>query len=383
MLFEIIKDFPNDIIYEGHVPCISLYQPTYRHSPENNQDPIVFKNLIRKIENSLRLEYQKSDIDSIMKPFYQIEEDKNFWNKTLDGLAILTNSQKCVVYRLQSQVKEFAVAADSFHIKPLIRIFQSVDRYQLLGLSRNEFSLYQGNRYGYQEIELKPGTPRTMTEVLGEEHTGAYQAHRLSGDAGDTGMYYGHGGKKAEIDKDTEKFFRYVDRFILEHYSRPSELPLILVSLKEYHSLFRHVSHNQYLLDRGIDSSYESLETEQLTEKALEIIEPIYLKKIMNLVDSFEAAKANSLGSDDLALVTKAAFENRVKTVFIEADKILPGKISHDSGEIEAGHIQDADCDDLLDDIAELVLKNRGEVVVLPKEQMLGDTGAAAIFRYK
>ena len=69
MLFEIIKAFPNDIIYEGHVPCISLYQPTYRYSPENTQDPIVFKNLVRKIENSLKLKYQKSDIDSIMKPF--------------------------------------------------------------------------------------------------------------------------------------------------------------------------------------------------------------------------------------------------------------------------------------------------------------------------
>ena len=143
-----------------------------------------------------------------------------------------------------------------------------MDKYQLLGLSRNEFPLYQGNRYGYQEIELKPGTPRTMIEVLGEEHTDAYQAHGLSGEAGGTGMYYGHGGKKPEIDKDTEKFFRYVDRFVLENYSKSSKLPLILVSLKEYHALFKHISHNPYLLEQGIDSSYESLETEQLTEKA-------------------------------------------------------------------------------------------------------------------
>jgi len=196
MLYEIIKDFPNDIIYEEQVPCISLYQPTYRYSPDNKQDPIVFKNSVRKIEDSLKQEYDKDDIDKIMKPFYQIEEDKNFWNKTMDGLAILANPHKCVVYRLRRPVKEFAVVADSFHIKPLIRTFQAMDKYQLLGLSRNEFTLYQGNRYGYQEIELKHGTPRTMTEVLGEERTDDFQAHGLSGDAGGTGMYYGHGGKK-------------------------------------------------------------------------------------------------------------------------------------------------------------------------------------------
>ena len=381
MLFDVIKDFPNDIIYDRHVPCISLYQPTYRYSPGNKQDPIVFKNLIRKIKNSLKEKYDNGDISSIMKPFYQIQEDKDFWNNTLDGLAILANPQKCIVYKLQRPVKEFAVAADSFHIKPLIRTFQSMDKYQLLGLSRDEFSLYQGDRYGYQEIELKSGTPRTMTEVLGQELTDAYQAHGLSGNAGGTGMYYGHGGKKPEIDKDTEKFFRYVDRFVSENYSKTSELPLILVSLKEHHSLFRHISHNPYILETGINSSYESLETEQLTEKALEIIEPIYQEKIKNLTDSFETANANSLGSDDLAQIVKAAYENRVKTVFIEADKIIPGKIN-DTGEIETGYIQDVDCDDLLDDIAELVLKNRGGVIVLSKAQMPVDTGVAAIYRY-
>ncbi len=113
----------------------------------------------------------------------------------------------------------------------------------------------------------------------------------------------------------------------------------------------------------------------------LEIIEPIYQEKIKDLIDSFETAKANLLGSDDLVKVTKAVFENRVKIIFVEADKIIPGKIN-DSGEILVGQIQDVDFDDLLDDIAELVLKNRGEVVILSKEQIPGDTGVAAIYRY-
>ena len=383
MLFEIVEDFPNAIIFEEQDPCISLYQPTYRHLPENKKDPIVFKNSIRRIEESLIQKYKKGDVDSIMKPFYQIEEDKDFWNNTSDGLAILANRKKCIVYKLQRQVKELAVVADSFHIKPLIRVFQSVEKYQLLGLSRNEFTLYQGNRYGYQQIELKPGTPRTMKEVLGDEHTDAYQAHGLSGDSDGTGVYYGHGGKEVEIDKDTEKFFRYIDRFVFENCSKPSKLPLVLVSLKEYHTLFKHISHNPYLMEEGINASYESLEMGQLKERALKIIEPIYLEKTRKLVDSFETAKANSLGSGDLAQVTKAAFENRVKIVFIAADKIVPGKIDGATGQIVQGDINDPDCDDILDDIAELVLKNRGEVVVLSKELMPGGTGVAAIYRYK
>ena len=196
MLYEIVEDFPNDIIFNEQMPCISLYQPTHRYAPDNKQDIIVFKNLLRDIEHSLDQKNQKSMIDSIMKPFYQIKDDKNFWNKTSDGLAILANETKCIVYKLPISIKEIAIVADSFHIKPLIRFFQSMEKYQLLGLSRNEFTLYQGNRYGYQEIELQHGVPRTMNEVLGEELTNGHKSHG-AGDANGVGVYYGTGEKKS------------------------------------------------------------------------------------------------------------------------------------------------------------------------------------------
>ncbi len=102
-----------------------------------------------------------------MKPFYVLAEDRIFWNHTLDGLAILAADNKCVVYNLQRPVKELVVVSDSFHIKPLIRIFQSADRYHLLGLNRNEFTLYEGNRYGFEEVEMDPNIPRTIKEVVG------------------------------------------------------------------------------------------------------------------------------------------------------------------------------------------------------------------------
>lgn len=381
-MYEIVKEFPNAIIFEENNPCISLYQPTHRYSPENKQDPIVFKNLIREIENSLKQKYKKTDSNSTIKPFYQIEEEKGFWNNTLDGLAIFANPNKCIVYKLYRPVKEIAIVADSFHIKPLIRIFQSVDKYHLLGLSSNNFTLYEGNRDGFEEIEMDPEASKTMEEVLGKQHTDSFLTHGSYGDAGGPAMYHGHGGKKDEIEKDIEKFFRYVDRFVLENYSKPSKLPLILVSLKEHHNIFKKISHNSYLMEEGIKGSYDSFEMEHLTKKAWEIIEPIYLEKTQNLVNSFENAKANLSGSDDLAKITSAAFENRVETILIESDKIIPGKIDYNTGKIELWNIKDPDFDDVLDDLAELVLKKRGEVVVLPKERMPSDKGVAAIYRY-
>src|SRR5680860_917994 len=344
-MYKIVKVFPNDIIFEDSEPCISMYQSTYRHFPENKQDPIVFKNLIREIENSLKQKYQKNDLISIMKPFYQLEGDKDFWNNTLDGLAIFANPNKFIVYKLYRTLQELVVVADSFHIKPLIRIFQSVGKYHLLGLSGSDFSLYEGNRYGFEEIEMDPETHKTIEEVLGKQHTDSFLTHGSYGGTDGTAMYHGHGGKKDEIEKDIEKYFRYVDRFVLENYSKPSKLPLILVSLEEHHNIFKKISHNSYLMEEGIKGSYESFEMEQLTEKVWEIIEPIHLEKTQNLVNSFENAKANLSGSDDLTQIARAAFDNRIETILMEADKIIPGKIDYNTGAIELGDIEDPDFD--------------------------------------
>ena len=38
-------------------PCLSLYQPTHRRHPENQQDPIRFRNLVKELEASLRQKY--------------------------------------------------------------------------------------------------------------------------------------------------------------------------------------------------------------------------------------------------------------------------------------------------------------------------------------
>ena len=383
MMYEIVKEFPNPMFFEEDAPYISLYQPTHRHSPKNKQGPLLFKNLIKQIEDSLQKDYTSKEIYSFMKPFYEIWSNKNFWDNTLDGLAVLANRKKCIVYRLPRPVQELAVVSNSLHIKPLIRVFQSADMYQLLGLNRNNFSLYEGNRYHIGEIEIDPSIPRTILEVLGNQYSESFHTQRSYGDSGGPAMYHGHGGRKDEIIKDTEKYFRYVDSFVLETYSRVSKSPLILVSLDEYHTVFRNISSNPYLLEKGIKASIDSLDTEEIREKAWEIMQPFYLARTTEIVQNFNNARANLSGSDDIEEIAQAAFENRVALVMIEDERIIPGKIDDSNGKIQLGNIKDPHCGDLLNDLAELVLKKRGEVVVLPEEKMPSKNGLAAIYRYR
>src|SRR5215469_10419424 len=209
----VTDELPIALPKSGEAPCLSLYQPTHRHYPQNLQDPIRFKNLVKTLEQSLRQKYPKREIRSLLQPFNDLARDREFWNHTQDGLAVLCAPDMFRIYKLQRRVPELAIVADSFHIKPLLRIVQSADRYQILGLSRGAIKLFEGNRDALDEIDLAPDVPRTIADALGDRLTEPHQTVRsLGGVAGSSiAMRHGHGGKSDEIAVDLERFFRAVD----------------------------------------------------------------------------------------------------------------------------------------------------------------------------
>jgi hypothetical protein len=376
------------LLADHEPPCISLYMPTHRNHPENQQDPIRYRNLLTEMENSLRQKYPTREVRTLLEKFQTLARDDRFWNYRTDGLAILSSPLTFQMLELQRTVRELLVVADSFHIKPLLRVFQSTDRYHILALNRHAAKLYEGNRYGLDPVEL-PNVPSTIEEALGEELTeqhltvasyGAGPARAAGG--GVTPSIHAHGDKKDEVDSDRDRFFRAIDRAILEHHSRPSGLPLMLATLKEYHDPFREVSHNPFLMADGITMNSEALNLDQLRAEAWRIVEPMYLERLAKIVDAYQKARSRDLGSDDAARIAEAATAGRVGTLLIEADRQIPGRIDPATGQIHAGDIADPEVDDVLDDLAEHVLRIRGDVILVPAERMPSTTGAAAIYRY-
>jgi len=383
-MIPLTDELPTELPVSHDAPCLSLYQPTHRHHPDNQQDVIRFKNLVKQLEQSLRQKYSTREIWPLMEPFQDLERRHDFWNHTQDGLAILAAPDLFRIYRLQRPVAELAIVADSFHTKPLLRITQSADRYQVLGLSRGAIKLFEGNRSALDEIDLDPGVPQTITDALGDELTEPHQTVSSYGGVGGSAgaMRHGHGGKKDEIDNDAERFFRAVDRSILERHSRPSGLPLILAALPEHQGVFEKISNNPFLLPERINVYPDAVSIDRLRELAWNAVEPRYNARLTQVVDEYEQAKPKGLASDELAEIASAAAFGRVMTLLVEADREIPGHLDSATGHIEFANLSDPQIDDLLDDLSEKVLEKGGQVVVIPAERMPTKEGAAAIYRY-
>lgn len=381
-MYKIVNEFPHEIILEPKKgPFISIYQPTERHSANSNQDLLRFKNALRDVENGLKKTLGPDQVKKRMKPLEDLYDDRIFWNNSYDGVAVLADEEEVIIYKLNRSVEKLAVVSDSYYLKPLIRNFQSADRYHLLGFSMEEFVLYEGNRYGFEKIEFDDDIDTTADEVLGTEYTEPHLTVASYGGAGGTAMHHGHGGKKDEVDIDRERFFKYIDKIILDRYSNEERIPLILGALDENQGKFRKISNNKYLLENGINKDLDSVSKEDLRKYAWEILEPVYLEKTKKLVDRFEVARSQDMGSDDIVQVAKASIENRIDTILVEYGKQVKGKLDKETGKIIEEGLEE-EFSDILNDITEQTLKFSGNVVVLPKERMPSDTGLAAIYRF-
>lgn len=376
------KALLQELLAVAESPCLSLYMPTHRTHPENLQNPVRFKNLMKELETSLLTKYSKDEIEKHLQPLVEITSGDGFWNYTSEGLAIFSSPGYSKAVDLATSPKEMAIVADTFHTKPIQYYLQSTDRFHVLAINRHDIQLFEGNRHSLVELELHALVPATMTDALGEEKTDKHSTVASYGGTG-ASMHHGHGGKKEEVDIDSERYFRAVAESVAEHYSKPTGIPLLLAALPEYHHLFHQVNKNPLLLEDGIKINPTAVSIDKMAAMAWEIMEPEFLKKQEELVSRYNQSKANGLGSEDIKEVAVALVEGRVDTLLIEADRIIASRITNlVTGNVQNKAINNPRVDDLLDDMSELAIRMGGQVTVLNPDQMPSESGVAAILRY-
>lgn len=368
-------------------PCLSLYMPTHRTFPDREQDPIRYRNLLDQLREQLQQQFPDTDSQQILSNFEALQNDQTFWSSPRAGIALIGTAELFRVYQLQRPVPELAVASQHPHLAPLLRIVQSADNYQVLCLSRDQVRLFEGNRDGLNEIQPAAEVPVTMTDALGTELTPGDQSGRPDGfgSAGNRGNPFtneaGGSGKQAEIDSDRERFFRAVNRAITEQHSNPTGLPLILVGLPENQASFRALSHNQQLLEKGVDIDPAALDLDSLRQRCWELVLPNYEQRLAGLLQEYGESQGKGLASDQISEIGKAAFTGKISTLLVEAERSIAGTLDQQTGKVELDR-EAANQPDVLDELMLHALRNGANVVVVPAARMPTSSGAAAVYRY-
>jgi hypothetical protein len=390
--------YVTSILAAAERPCVSIYLPTHRTggagSGGNGQTDLTqFRALAERAEDILTKAHP-SAARGIGDRLRRLQGDREFWDHTRGGVVVLASPDRFDAFTLPRAVPEFVAVGESFHVKPLLRFVQSAEPFHVLGVSRERVALFHGNRYELHPLKA-PGVPLTLNDALGsgadEPTPGQIAAGPESttrpnsrvGGQDSHGHLVGHGQAVRKIDAhpDAERFFREVDRELIHRVSEPAGLPLILAGIDENLSLFRQLSKNRFLAPEAVRGDWTKWTLPEIREAAWKVFEKHYLARLAAIREDFGTAAAHGKGTADLAEAAKAAAVGRVGVLLIDDDRTIPGTIDMAGGTLKPAPASAA-AGDMLDDLAEMGMRTKAQVIVTPSSQMPTKTGLAAIYRY-
>ncbi len=373
------------LIERQDFPCVSIFMPTHRKGREIEQDPIRFKNLLRRAENRMaELGLKDREIEDILAPAYKLQNNSLYWKHQSDGLAIFAGKDSFHEYRLPAEFDELSVVTDRYHIKPVLPLISGDGRFYILAFSLKSVRLLQGSKFSVAEIDLE-GLPTSLTEVLDpDRYQKQLQFHTGTPSRGGKreAVFYGTGSAGPDEKDLIYRFSLQLDKGLRE-LLKDESAPLVLAGVDYIYPIFRDASKYPNIVEEVISGNPDDTPYEDLHAKAWPLVEPIFVKGQEKAWQKYRdlAGSGSSLATDKIETIVPSAVHGRVETLFVAKNLHCWGSFNPTTDEVKLHERDEVGGQDLLDFAAVNVYSQKGIVYVVPKEKLEGHP-MVAVQRY-
>lgn len=360
---------------------ISLVMPTRRFAPgSQEEDTTRLRNLLKIASEALTTRGLKAaEADRLLAPAYALAEDRPFWLRSTEALALLIGPEGLHSFRLNRAVKESVVVNDRYHVRPLLALIGASGPFWLLAMSQNHVRLYEGSRSVLTEVPAE-GVPESLADAMKWDNfeKDSLQFHSGSGGRGPAVF---HGTGETAVKDELVRYFRAIDHGLRDHL-RDSSAPLILAGVDYLLPLYREVNTYQHLTDDAVTGNPDSLTEPILHQRAIEILDHLTDQGHARLAAQVEEAWGSPKTTPDLEAVIPAAHHGRVDTLLLAEGEERPGAYDAATGRVTLRTATGSPAEDLLDLAALYTLENGGSVVTLDPGQMPHNEAVIALLRY-
>jgi hypothetical protein len=363
---------------------VSIYLPTAPFGPSSQTENAArLKGQLKSAEEQLHGHgLRGSQIDSLLEPARRLADDRPFWLRATEGLAVLLGDGMRT-YRLPAAPSEVVVVGDRFYTKPLLALMGGQQHAYLLALSQKRVRLFRMTQAGIDEVDLA-GAPASLAEALKWDN---YEKQSLQFHTGTSGAPGGgrrpavfHGSAEPDPKDEITRYFRGIDKALGELLAT-DDAPLVLAAVDYLVPLYREVSSVGSLATETVTGNPDALGDADLHEHAWRIVEGVFEKERRAVADRIDDLWATPKTTADPETLVTSALQGRVDTLFVALDRQVWGTVGeNDAVEIHAGPAPGNE--DLLDLVALETLLAGGTTYALPAEQMPRDVPAVALLRY-
>jgi hypothetical protein len=364
-------------------PCVSIYMPTHRSGEGTRQDPIRFRNLLRKAEEELiQSGLRTVDARTLLQPARELEGYSPFWRHMSDGLALFIAPDVTRTFSPPYRFEETLIVADRFYVKPLLPLLSGDGRFYILALSQNQVRLLEGTRDGAGEVHPEE-LPGSLAEVLGEvdrEKQLQFHTRASGGQGGRDAMFFGTGAGESQAREDLLRYFRQIDASLRSLWEN-EPVPLVLAGVDYLLPLYQEASHYPLLLE-GISGNPEELSAQELHGRAWEIVEPYFRAEQQAAWGRFEQLRGTTQASQEIQEIVQAAYHGRVESLFVTLGEQVWGSYDPSTDQVRLDAEAGAGNVDLLQFASMHTLANRGSVYTAGQEMEEAGWHLAAVLRY-
>lgn len=342
--------------------CITLVMNTHRTKPDNLQDAILLKNLIKEAEDRVNTLENKQVAQSIVQKLKGIENSIDH-NYNLDSLVVFVNEHIAEFTRLPISVENRVILDNSFATRDLIRAMHSESNYYVLALSQQKVRLIEA---------LNDKVVQEVGEPFPIENDQFYTTN--SGEQADAGR----------VRSLIAEFFNRVDKAV-NNQRKDHPLPVLICTEEgNFHEYLKIVDDKNSILDARLNKNRLDEKDHAIVREAWEIVQDYIAKRNNERIAELEKAVGTGNFLSDMNDIWQALNQGRIKTLFIENGLYQPGIISENGVELvdDNRKHESGVTDDVYDELIEVNLSFGGEVVFLPKDKLDKFQGFGAVTRY-
>jgi len=260
-------------------------------------------------------------------------------------------------------------------LRPLLWALQIEGPYRVLTVSTKQVALFEGDARGVRRAE-QGALPKSLEDALGSEKTEKQLRVRGTGPAGHVPVYYTHHNASQERKIDLQRFHHAIAAAINARVAK-DVAPLVLVADTTHQSGLRAELRVPALIEAPVTASPDNWTDAQVHAQAWPQVERARLALCSAEPGSWERARNTGKGIDLLDDIATAAVAGRIRRLWLEGERALPGRVDLGTGRLSSG----APDDDILESLAEIVICHDGEVGIVTGSVLPSKSGAAAELR--
>jgi hypothetical protein len=345
---ELLKEV-KDINQEA---CVSIILNTNRSKPDNLNDPIALKNLVKHAVDRLHNDYDKHFVAPIIENINKVVESiDHLYN--LDSLIIFANNNFAKYTRLSTKVEDRVVIDATFSTRDLVRSMNKESAYYILVINQDHARLIEANN-----------------DQVVEENKGVFPiSNHLSN----------HRGQDSLI----EEFFNQVDKKFLET-THDNPLSVLLATEARNATYYHKVADHKDSIIGEIHGNFRDTTAQEIVSEAWKMVSVWNKKNNLAQISALQQAVSEGKYVSDYNEIWSAIKEGRGQTLFVKTGfaqaAILKDNQLHlvsDDKRDDAGII-----DDVIDEMVEQNLAFGGSTVFVEGEELADFQNIALLTRY-